>query len=60
MVDSEIAGNFPNQNNNQFATVAKGGFHDHHGQASPSTHHSNGHEDNGHQPSNKGENPEHD
>lgn len=59
MVESEIAGNFPNQNNHHFANIAKGGSHRHHGQASRSTHHDTTNDDNENQHSEKGDNPEH-
>jgi hypothetical protein len=59
MVESEIAGNFPNQNNHHFANVPTGGSHGHHGQASHSTHHGTTHEDNENQPSEKVDNVEH-
>lgn len=46
MVESEIAGNFPNQNNRHLANIAQGNSHEHDGQTSPSIHHDNAHDDN--------------
>lgn len=58
MVESEIAGNFPNQNNHHLANIAKGGSHGHDGQTSHSNHHDTVHEDNENQPE-KGDTNEH-
>lgn len=54
MIESEIAGNFPNQNNHHIADIATGNSHGHDGQTSPSMHHDNAHEDDEIQPE-KGE-----
>lgn len=54
MVESEIAGNFPNQNNHHFVNAADGGSQKHHGQDSQSNH-DNMHEDNENQHSDKGD-----
>lgn len=58
MVESEIAGNFPNPSHHHFANVTKGS-QVHHGQASHSTHHGTTHEDNDNQRSEKGDDIEH-